>query len=114
MLLDYVSTYPDTKIRYTKSDMILHPDSDAVYLEAPKTRSRVAGSFYCVQQYNKNVPSSITLNGLIHIECKTLKHVVASAVEAKTAGLFHNFQTAVHIRNMLTALYHLQPATPEK
>ena len=70
--------------------------------------------FYCGQQYNKNIPPSITLNGPIHIECKTLKHVVASAAEAETAGLFHNCQTAVHIRNMLTTLYHLQPTTPTK
>ena len=114
MLLDYLSTHPDSKIRYTKSDMILHLDSDAAYLVALKARSRVAGYFYCGQQYNKNITQSTTLNGPIHIECKTLKHVVASAAEAETAGLFYNCQTAVHIRNMLTILDHLQPATPCK
>ena len=41
-------------------------------------------------------------------------YVVASAAEAETAGLFHNYQTAVHMRNMLTALNHLQPATHTK
>ena len=114
MLLDYLSTYPDAKIRYTKSDMILHLDSDAAYLVAPKARSRVAGYFYCGQHYNKNITPNTALNGPIHIECKTLKHVVASAAEAETAGLFHNCQTAVYIRNMLTALDHLQPATPAR
>ena len=89
--------------------MILHLDSDAAYLVVPKARSRVAGYFYCGQQYNKTIPPSTTLN-----ECKTLKHAVASAAEGETAGLFHNCQTAVHIRKILTALYHLQPATPTK
>ena len=40
--------------------------------------------------------------------------MVTSTAEAETAGLFYNCQTAVHIRNMLTALDHLRPATPTK
>ena len=114
MLLDYLSTYPYAKIRYTKSDIILPLDSDAAYLVAPKARSRVAGCFYSGQQYNTNISPSTTPNGPIHIGCKTLNHVVASAAEAETTGLFHNYQTAVHMRNMLTALNHLQPATHTK
>ena len=97
MLLDYLSTYPEAKIRYTKSEMILHLDSDAAYLVAPKARSRIAGYFYCGNTYTKNITPNSTLNSPIHIECKLLKHVVASAVEAETAGLFHNCQTAVMI-----------------
>lgn len=41
MLLDHVATYPDAKIRYTVSEMVLHLDSDAVYLVAPKSRNQV-------------------------------------------------------------------------
>ena len=48
------------------------------------------------------------------IECKTLKHVVASAAEAETGGLFLNGQTAVIIRIILEALNHKQPPTPLK
>ena len=114
MLLHYLSTYPDAKIRYTKLDTILHLDSDAAYLVAPKARSRIAGYFYCGQQYNKNIPPSTTLDGPINIESKTLKHEVASATEVETVGLFHNFQAAIHIRNILTALDHLHPATYTK
>ena len=47
MLLDYLCTYPHAKIRYTASDMILHIDSYAAFLVAPKVRSRVAGFYYC-------------------------------------------------------------------
>ena len=68
--------------------MILHLDSDAAYIVAPKARSRVAGYFYYRQQYNKNIPPSTTLNGPIHIERKTLKHTVTLADEAETVGLF--------------------------
>ena len=114
MLLDYLSTYPEAKIRYTASDMILHLDSDAAYLVAPKARSRIAGYFYCGSKYIKNISPTSPLNGPIHIECKLLKHVVASAEGAETAGLFHNCQTAVMIRNMLFALGHIQPPTPAK
>ena len=45
-LMDYVHTYPDTYVRFHASDMILNIDSDAAYLVAPKSRSRVACYFY--------------------------------------------------------------------
>ena len=35
MLLDYVTTYPNPKIRFYASDMIFHVDSDAAYLVQP-------------------------------------------------------------------------------
>ena len=54
------------------------------------------------------------LNGTIHIESKLLKHVVSSAVEAETVGLYSNCQTAIPIRHILTALGHKQPPTPVK
>ena len=114
MLLDYLSTYPHAKIRYTASYMILHVDSDAAFLVAPKARSRVAGFYYCGDLYNKNTTPQSRLNGPVHIECKTLKHVVASAAEAETGGIFHVCQKSVQIRRMMYALSHPQPATPTK
>ena len=53
MLLDYLSTHPNAKIRYTKLDMILHLDSDAAYLVAPKLRSRVADFFAVMRLIHK-------------------------------------------------------------
>ena len=114
MLLDYLSTYPDAKIRFFASDMVLHIDSDAAYLVAPKARSRIAGYFYCSDKYEKNTKPTPRLNGPVHIECKTLKHVVASAAEAETGGLFHNCQTGVYLKLMCEALAHEQPPTPSK
>ena len=40
MLLDYLSTYPNAKIRYTKSNMILHLNFDATYLVAKSKKTR--------------------------------------------------------------------------
>ena len=54
------------------------------------------------------------LNGALLVECKTLRHVVCSSAEAKTAGIFHNAQRAVPIRYMLIQLGHPQPPTPLK
>ena len=88
-LLDYVATYPDVFIRYYASDMILNIDSDAAYLVAPGAKSRIAGFFHLT---NKDDPFT---NGPILVECKTLRHVVASSAEAETAGIFHNAQLAI-------------------
>ena len=43
-----------------------------------------------------------------------MKHVVASAAEAETGGVFRNSQLAVTIRIILEALNHPQPPTPIK
>ena len=103
MLMDYLNTHPNAKLRYHKSDMQLHIDSDAAYLVAPKAKSRVAGYFYLSD--NTSQPE---LNAPVHIECALLKHVVSSAAEAETGGIFHNAKTAIHIKKMLHALGHHQ------
>ena len=110
--MDYVHTYPNSYIRYKASDMILHIDSDAAYLVAPKARSRVAGYFHLSDNPSKS--SKPILNGAIHVECKTLRHVVSSAAEAETAGVYHNATVALPIRVVLQALNHPQPPTPIK
>jgi len=92
--------------------MVLHIDSDAAYLVAPKARSRVAGYFYLSDNPSKT--SKPIFNGAIHVECKTLRHVVSSAAEAETAGVYHNAQVAIPIRIVLQALDHAQPPTPIK
>ena len=114
MLLDYLSTHSNAVIRFNASDMVLHVETDAAYLVAPKARSRIAGFYYCSNKYNKNTPIKVPLNGPVHVECKTLRRVVTSAAEAETAGLFYNAQFSIPIRHMLTILGHPQPATPIK
>ena len=111
-LMDYLHTYPDAYIRYYASDMVLHVDSDAAYLVAPKARSRIAGYFHMSD--HPNVSKRPKLNGAVLVECKTLRHVVSSSAEAEVAGIFHNATTAIPIRHILTVLGHPQPPTPLK
>ena len=110
--MDYLHTYQNAHVRYYASDMILHIDSDAAYLVAPKARSRIAGYFY--MSSHPNVTKRPRLNGAILVECKVLRHVVSSSAEAETAGIFHNTTTAVPIRHILQNIGHPQPPTPVK
>ena len=112
-VLDYVNTYKKVRVRYYASDMILNVETDAAYLVLPKARSRLAGYFH--MGYHRNHPKySKSLNGAVLVECKTIAHVVSSAAEAETAGLFHNAQMSIPIRHILIALGHPQPPTPIK
>ena len=114
MLLDYCATHPNPTIRFTASDMILHVDTDAAYLVLPGGKSRIAGYYYLTNQPPTTGTPTPSFNGAIHVECKTLKHVVASAAEAETGGIFTNCQLALPIRQSLEALGHKQPPTPIK
>ena len=114
MLLDYLVIYPNVKIGYHTRDMILYADYDAAYLVLPKARSRIAWYFYLSAEYPITITKSPPINGSILVECKVLKHVASSAAEAETDGLFHNYQTAVMIRNILNALGYKQQPTPGK
>ena len=62
-LMDYLNTYPSAYIRYYASDMVLHIDTDAAYLVAPKARSRVAGFFHLSN--HPNITKNPKLNGPI-------------------------------------------------
>ena len=107
-----MNTYPDAYIQYYASDMVLHVDSDAAYLVAPKVKSRVAGYFHL--SGHPNIRKHPKLNRAIQVECKTLCHVVSSAEEVKVAGIFHNAGMALPIRYILQCLGHPQPPTPIK
>jgi hypothetical protein len=114
-LMDFAATYPDAKVRFYASDMILHVDTDAAYLVLPKARSRVAGYFYLSSLPSLHgKPRSVPLNGAILVECATIRTVVGSAAEAECAGCYHNAQRAIPIRIALEELGHPQPRTPVK
>ena len=38
--LDYMATNPNAAVRFHASDMILHADTDVLYLTEPQARSR--------------------------------------------------------------------------
>ena len=79
--MDYAATYPNSYIQVHASDMILMLDTDASYLVIPKALIRIAGYYYLTNKPNAR-PHPI-LNFTIPIECKTLKHVVASTAEVE-------------------------------
>ena len=114
MLLDYCASHPNGKVRYKASQMILNVDTDAAYLVLPGAKSRIAGYYYMAEHPKASKTPNPTLNGAIHVECKTLKHVVASAAEAETGGIFVNGQIILQLRQTLHALGHPQPPTPLK
>ena len=89
--MDYAATYPKAKLYFFARNMILHVDSDTVYLAQDNARSRISG-YYILSFYPEpalTIPQSAP-NAPILFECKTLQSVVASAAEAKTGDLFHN------------------------
>ena len=110
MLLDYLATHPDAKIRYHASDMVLAVCSDAAYLVLPNARSRAAGHFFLTSLASAtSSPPTPTPNGAVHVLCKTLRTVAASAAEAEIGSLFLNAQEAVPIRTALEEMGHPQP-----
>jgi len=114
-LLDYATTYQNAILRYHASDMVLHIDSDAAYLVMPGTKSRIAGHFFLSNRPPMALSKVTPLpNGAILTKYRTLRHVVASAAEAETSGIFLNAQVAIPIRLALKALGHPQPSTPIK
>jgi hypothetical protein len=113
MLLDYLATHPNATIRYHASDMVLAICSDAAYLVLPKARSRAAGVFYLTDRHGAlSNPPQPKRNGAVHVLCKTLRTVAASAAEAETGALFLNAQEGVPMRTALEEMGHPQPSTP--
>ncbi len=88
MLLDYASTYPSAKIHYMASGMVFTVDMDGY-----------AGYLYLVDG-----SSSPTPNGLVLVICRTLRGVMRSAAEAECAGVFHNSQKAIILRNSINSI----------
>ena len=78
--------------------MQLIMDSDKAYSVLPNTRSRIAGYFPLADKPSKS--NHYTDNGVILIECYTLIHVVTSAAEAETKGLFYNAQISIPIHHI--------------
>jgi hypothetical protein len=111
MLLGYLSTHPDATIRYHASDMILAVCSDAAYLVLPNARSRAAGHFFLTTLPSaSSSPPNPKPNGAVHVLCKTIRTVAASASEAETGSLFLNAQAAVPIITALVEMGHPQPS----
>ena len=104
-LLAYAATYPDNRIVYNKSDMILRVQSDASYLSRSHSRSVAGGLAYLVNAESRHNKVNRSINSFSSI----IDVVVASAAEAEYAALFSAGQLAAGLHTILTALGHLQP-----
>jgi hypothetical protein len=117
-LLNYCATHPDAVVRFNKSDMILHVESDALYLSETKARSCFSGYHYLSSRPvdpskppESDAPQP-ALNEPISIPAKILRETVSSVAKAKLAGLFYNGKEAVRKCITLGELCHHQPPTP--
>ena len=97
ILLNYLSTFLNTRLRYYAGDMKLQVETDATYLVLPNACSRVAGCFYlsAYPSVNKTYPHQY--NAPILNEYHTFKNVVSSVAEAQCGGIFHNCVVAIGI-----------------
>ena len=88
-LLDYLYTYPDAELMFKSIDMVLWVDSDAACLVNPGAKSRMARFYYLSIHPNKLAPGQKPpLNRAVHIICKIVPYVMASAAESEMDGFF--------------------------
>ena len=66
MLLDYLVTHPDAKVRFYATDMHLYLESDAAYLVLLRARSRCAVYYYLGDRL-KSSTNKPEINGAVHV-----------------------------------------------
>ena len=76
MLLDYLATHPDAKVRFYATDMHLYLESDAAYLVLPRGRSRCAVYYYLGDKLQSPTDKP-AINVAVHVLCKTILNVVS-------------------------------------
>ena len=102
-----MATHLDAIIQFHTSDIILHADTNALYLTEPQSRSCPAGYFFLW-----SIPSKCSqdrLNGPVHVNGKILKFVAASSYEEETGGYFVTGRGVVILQNTLETFGHPQP-----
>jgi hypothetical protein len=109
-LLDYLATYPNAKIWFRASNMVMNVRLDALYLSEANVCSRACGNFFMGWSPVDGDP--ILLNGVFFTVCATLWFVVDSAAEAKLGALFLNCKEGIIFQLTLEELGHPQPKTP--
>ena len=80
--IDYAATNPSAIIQYKSGKITIHIDSDASYLSEPQERNHTGGHYYLslLPAYPEKSPNPLPqANGPTHMECRILKHVLASA-----------------------------------
>ena len=114
-LLNYAATHPNSKIRYTTSDIILYIQSDASYLSETRAYSR-ASRHYFLSDKRPDMTTPPTnrprLNKPIHSISRIMPNMMGSASEAEIGATYINGQEAIPIFTLLHKLGHPHTATP--
>ena len=110
-LMNYSNVYSKSYVIFSASDMQLMVDSDAAYLVLPNARSRIVGYFRIANKPTNRY--QYKYHGSILIKWNILRHVVTSAVEAETKGVFHNAKMSLPIHCILNEMEYLQNPAPK-
>ena len=114
-LLKYAATHPKAIIWYHNSGIILHMHSYTYFLPATGAKRRSGGYQYLRPPPENPDPlpqKQPPLNGPIHVECTTMKNVLASAMEAELGVLFVNCHIRAALKIDLNEMVHQKPPTP--
>jgi hypothetical protein len=106
-ILQYLYRYPNNKLVYHASDMILHTHSDASYLSRSRARSVGGGLHYLGW---RDQPDRI--NGPLLATTFIIPVVCQAVMEAEYGASFHNGKIIARLRTNLEAMGYQQPATP--
>ena len=99
--LQYSATYPNAKLTFWPSDLVLFVHSDASYTSESRSRSRAGGFFYLGR---KHTSGNAQINGGLGSLSKIMPNVLSSAAEAEYAALFMNARRACIFQNILADL----------
>ena len=78
-------------------------DSNVTYSVLPKSHTNTAG--YCCLQ-KKSPHFNYHHNGVISIECRSLRTMALSAAEDKNNGVFYNVKIRINIQHLLISIRH--------
>ena len=95
--------------------MVLHVDSDAVYITMPESIMFSTGHFYLIDWPSPNpIKHNPKINGPIHTECKTIRNFLYSAAEVESCENFNSGKKVINMKPALIILDHKKPAKPIK
>jgi hypothetical protein len=118
-LLNYAAKHPDAVVQYTASNMQLHMHSDASYLSAPNSRSRLDGKIAndpTRAPNRNNAPPPFNVPVLVNANISQV--IVASAIEAKFVAIFQTSRTPscvewyLKISVILNRIFPFKPTIP--
>ena len=99
--LQYAATYPNGKLTFWPSDLVLFVHSDASYASETNSRSRAGGFFYLGWRH---ISGNNQINGGLGSLSKIMPNVLSSAAESEYASLFMNARRACIFQNILADL----------